>query len=87
MAEIRINQMKVYTVDDMWQVEETQEGSAYQYYARWAGAIDIKVCIGISQDVALTEAQVEDLMRCSEIGVFALMKQHEKIMADMRNNS
>lgn len=84
---IEKREMKVYAVDNVWQVEETQEGSTFLYYARWANAIDIKVCIGVSQDVALTEAQVVDLMRSSEIGVFALMKQHEKIMADMRNNS
>lgn len=84
---IEKRQMKVYAVDDVWQVEETQEGSTFLYYARWSNAIDIKVCIGISQDVALTEAQVVDLMRSSEIGVFALMKQHANILEKIRGNS
>lgn len=84
---IEKREMKVYAVDDVWRVEETQEGSTFLYYARWANAIDIKVCIGVSQDVALTEAQVVDLMRSSEIGVFALMKQHENILAKIRGNS
>ena len=84
---IEKRQMKVYIVDDVWQVEETQEGSMFQYYARWANAIDIKVCIGVSQDVAMTEEQVTDLMRSSEIGVLALMKQHENILAKIRGNS
>ena len=84
---IEKREMKVYAVDNVWQVEETQEGSTFLYYARWANAIDIKVCIGVSQDVALTEAQVVDLMRSSEIGVFALMKQHENILAKIRGNS
>lgn len=80
-------QMKVYTVDDVWQVEETQDSDVFQYYARWINTIDIKVCIGVSQDVALTETQVENLMRSSEIGVLALMKQHEDILSKIRDNS